>query len=222
MFLNFRDRLARIVIILGIILFGFACCFLKEDRFVINSSGQKRIVTRQDHPLVYWGTEFGFLFVGVSLVAYGIYRVRKPSVLRNDGSFPESSARRGSIAMRVTSIIVAVFGVLNLLSLPRGISFTDNPKWPLMLFGSLFGIFLIWIAFGIWRRRIIAWQLGFLAIALSAVFFVVQVCFDLPAVGTGQKVLIISVASVGGILVAVYWSVVWYRQKKWFSCDHLA
>jgi hypothetical protein len=124
--------------------------------------------------------------------------------------------------MRITATIVALFGVLNLRALPRVIPFTDNPRWPLMLLASILGILLIWVSVGIWTRRIFAWRLGFVAIALSAAYFIAQVCFTLTAVGTGEKAIIVSACSLVGLLVAGFWSVVWYRQKKWFANNQVA
>ena len=53
-----------------------ACIFTTKDRFTIKSKsdGQQRVITRQDDPLIYWGTEFGIVFVAVSLDGCGVYR----------------------------------------------------------------------------------------------------------------------------------------------------
>jgi hypothetical protein len=124
--------------------------------------------------------------------------------------------------MKVVAIIVALCGVLGFLSFPVGILSSGSSPWPLLLADSVFGAFLIWIAVGIWKRRMAAWRYGFVAIVLIAVTFVVQVCFELPAVSTVQKIVIIISCLVGGIPVAAYWSFVWYRQKKWFSHENVA
>ena len=121
--------------------------------------------------------------------------------------------------MRIAAAIIALFGVLNLLSLPMGIHNNSVSMWPLLLARSGFGAYLIWIAAGIWKRHLVVWKHGFVAIIWMATAFVVQVCFKLPAVSTAQKTVIVISCSVGGILVAVYWSFVWYRQKKWFLKD---
>jgi len=81
---------------------------------------------------------------------------------------------------------------------------------------------LVWVAIGTWKRRIAAWRYGFMAIGLAAVEFIAQVLLHMPAVGAGQKAIIIIASFVGGSLVAIYWSFVWYRQKGWFSFDGLA
>ena len=123
--------------------------------------------------------------------------------------------------MRIAAIIIAIFGAMNLMALPRAFHFADNPRWPLTLLACILGILLLSVAVGIWRRRIFAWQLGFGAIVLSAAYFFAEVCFTLPAVTVSQKVVILISCFVGGVLVAAYWSVVWYRQRKWFINDQV-
>jgi hypothetical protein len=48
-----------------------------KDRFVMDNGGHKHIITRQDDPLIYWGTESAVVFVAGSLFAAAIYRGRK-------------------------------------------------------------------------------------------------------------------------------------------------
>jgi hypothetical protein len=124
--------------------------------------------------------------------------------------------------MNIAAALIALVGVLGFLSFPVGILSATNSQWPLSLAYSVLGAWLIWIAFGIWKRRIAAWRHGFAAIVLSSVACVVQVCFELPAVSTGQKVVIIVSCFIGGVLVAAYWSFIWYRQKKWFIHETVA
>jgi len=73
----FRDRIARRLIIGGIIFLMIACVLPTKDRFVMTSGGQQRVITRQDNPAIYWGTEAGVLIVAVSLISFGIYHGRK-------------------------------------------------------------------------------------------------------------------------------------------------
>jgi uncharacterized membrane protein len=71
------DRIARMLIIGSIVFFMIACALPTKDRFVMTSGGQKRVITRQDNPTIYWGTEVGVLVVAVLLLSFGIYRGRK-------------------------------------------------------------------------------------------------------------------------------------------------
>jgi len=61
----------------GIIFFMIACVLPTKDRFQMSIGGQQRIITRQDNPAIYWGTEIGVLAVAASLLGFGIYRNRK-------------------------------------------------------------------------------------------------------------------------------------------------
>jgi hypothetical protein len=124
--------------------------------------------------------------------------------------------------MKIAAAFIALGGVLSFLSFPVGVLSATSSRWPVSLAYSILGAWLIWIAFGIWKRRIAAWRHGFAAIVLSSVAFVVQVCLDLPAVSTNQKAVIIISCSVGGILFGAYWSFIWYRQKNWFAHETVA
>jgi hypothetical protein len=43
----------------------------------MNVGGRHWIVTRAGDPLIYWGTEFTLLVVGMALVGYALYRSRR-------------------------------------------------------------------------------------------------------------------------------------------------
>jgi len=73
----FGDRTTRKLIIGGIVFLMIACVLPTKDRFAMTSGDQQRVITRQDNPAIYWGTEVGVLVVAVSLVAFGIRRSRK-------------------------------------------------------------------------------------------------------------------------------------------------
>ena len=118
--------------------------------------------------------------------------------------------------MKKVAIIIAIFGVLNLRALSGVFDMVNNPRWPLMLLASISGALLLSVAIGIWMRWIFAWHLGFVALVLTLVYFIAGVFFTLPAVSINQKVIILVSCFVGGILVAAYFSIIWYRQKKWF------
>ena len=118
--------------------------------------------------------------------------------------------------MKVAALIIAVFGVLNSLSL-LGLFRPHARPWPFLLAASVLGVFMILIAIGIWMRHVAAWRLGFLAIALCGAYSVADGWFRLPAGSANGKAVLMIAWPVGVILVATYWSVVWYRQKKWFE-----
>lgn len=207
------NRFSRRLYVWGILILGIGAMLLVDNRFTLNSGGHKRIITRQSDPLTYWGIESGILLVGLSLIAAGIYFSRRVS-----GADEASSARNYSFAMRTTALILALFAAGNLARAIWTICSGSNSRWPEALCLGLLAIFLLAVAVGIWRKRFLAWRLGFAAIALGAFNFIIRVCSKLPAVNRGQKTVIITSCLIGGVAVAVYWSVIWYRQRKWF--DH--
>jgi len=60
----------------GIIFFMIAGVIPFKDHFVVNYGGQQHVITSQEYPVLYWGTDFSVLFVAISLAAYGFYRSR--------------------------------------------------------------------------------------------------------------------------------------------------
>ena len=73
----FRSRLSRGLILGSVVLFMIAGILPTKDRFVMDVGGEKRVITRQDNPLVYWGTESGILVVAIAFFGFGFYRARK-------------------------------------------------------------------------------------------------------------------------------------------------
>jgi hypothetical protein len=62
--------------------------------------------------------------------------------------------------------------------------------------------------------------LGFVAIAQGYIYFFLSVAMTHPA--PDDRVIILTLCGLGGIAVAIYWSVIWYRQKKWFYDNPVA
>jgi hypothetical protein len=69
----------------GVFVFVIFCIFLATGRFEMRSSSrhggnrESRVISRQDSPLIYWGTESTILVVAVTLFALGVYPARKGS-----------------------------------------------------------------------------------------------------------------------------------------------
>jgi len=118
--------------------------------------------------------------------------------------------------MKIAATIIGIFGLWHLMYLPKAFHLADNPKWLLDVWVCISGILLLLISLGILKRWIFVWYLAFVFLVLSPISVLVHVCHTLPAVSTGEKALIISLCSVGSILVSAFWSFLWYRQKKWF------
>ena len=70
----------------GAFLLVIFCVFLASGRFEMrfgatHGGRMNRVISRQDSPLIYWGTEFSILAAAVLLCAMGVFRSRD----RNDG-----------------------------------------------------------------------------------------------------------------------------------------
>jgi len=58
------------------------CVFLASGRFEMrfgatHGGRMNRVISRQDSPLIYWGTESSILFLAVVLCGLGAYRARE-------------------------------------------------------------------------------------------------------------------------------------------------
>jgi hypothetical protein len=65
----------------GAFLFVIFLVFLATGRFEMRSGAihggrTNRLISRQDSPVIYWGTESSILVVAVALLAMGVYRAR--------------------------------------------------------------------------------------------------------------------------------------------------
>ncbi|OOG36812.1 hypothetical protein B0E51_17770 [Rhodanobacter sp. C05] len=80
-----RGQLSKLLMFWGVFVFVIFCIFLEVGKFEMRSGSIHgrhqilRVISRQDNPLIYWGTEFAILVVAVLLVALGVYRARKDS-----------------------------------------------------------------------------------------------------------------------------------------------
>jgi hypothetical protein len=81
------------------------------------------------------------------------------------------------------------------------------------------GMFLWFLAYGIWQRLYLTWRLGFVLIALSVVSFVFDVLAD-PNFSqeSGKPPLVVTIFMSAGVLaVSAYWTVWWYKKKDYFT-----
>jgi hypothetical protein len=147
---------------------------------------------------------------------------------------PTSSQK---ISMTVPMLLFAALGVLSFASSFTGISSYHasassndlshsgaiityyHDQWGRWL-ALANGIFLGFMAYGIWKRLYLIWKLGFVLIALSAVSFVFNVLGDpnaLPHV-SGRPLLVFTIfISAGALAVGAYWTVWWYKKKDYFN-----
>jgi hypothetical protein len=80
-----RGQLSKPLVFWGVFAFVIFCIFLTTGKFEMRSGSIHgrhqilRVISREDNPLIYWGTESVILVVAVLLVASGVYRARKDS-----------------------------------------------------------------------------------------------------------------------------------------------
>jgi len=60
-------------ILLGVVFGMIAAVFPTKDQFVFTLASQKRVISRQRDPLIYWGTEAAIGFTALAFVAAGVY-----------------------------------------------------------------------------------------------------------------------------------------------------
>jgi hypothetical protein len=72
-------------------------------------------------------------------------------------------------------------------------------------------------AWGIYRRAPIVWSIGWVALVVSALWFVVEAAIMLLPQPYGWIGVI--GAAVGAILVVAYWGIWWQRHREYFSPD---
>jgi len=67
----------RFYVLAGVISFTCFSIALSQDRFTFTSGNTKRVITRQDEPTFYWGTQAALASFGVVCFGGGIYFMRR-------------------------------------------------------------------------------------------------------------------------------------------------
>ena len=68
---------SRFYILAGLVLFLVLSVFLTQNRFTLTHGHTQRVITRQDDPRVYWGTEIAIAVLGALSLGGGIYFERR-------------------------------------------------------------------------------------------------------------------------------------------------
>jgi hypothetical protein len=121
--------------------------------------------------------------------------------------------------MKIAAFVLAILGIGSLTALPRVFHSANNLRM-IAVYGCICGILLLTVAIGILTRWKLAWLLGFVVILQSWIQFVLQVA--IMHQDASDKAIVLIICAVGSLLGIIYWSVVWYRQKKWFYHDKMA
>jgi hypothetical protein len=118
--------------------------------------------------------------------------------------------------MKIASGIIGIMGLLHIAALSDLFMNTSIEAKVVRTFVALFGALLVFIAYGIWTRRILAWSLGFWAIAVSGIKFVADCITSTHTHSREETLILVSALVVGTCLVGGYWARLWYKQKYWF------
>lgn len=144
-----------------------------------------------------------------------------PSFARNDAR-PKRWARFTTKAaavltlLGVMTIMSAITGVQSYRAGPAGSVVTHYHDMTSRYLSGLFGMALLGLAYGIYRRRVLAWRLVFVIIGGAwvsqlAVFFM----DGMPPVPT----LVLALFGAVSLLVMIVWGRWWYAQRLHFSED---
>jgi hypothetical protein len=115
--------------------------------------------------------------------------------------------------MKILAAILLLLGLGNLVGALAG-----GPRWETVL-GVVIGVALIAVAAGILKRKSFAWPLGFTAIGLGTIYFVVSSLSFAAGKEGFERIVLLSSCVIGALLVAAYWSWIWYRQRGYFVPD---
>jgi hypothetical protein len=77
-----RGQLPKVLIFWGLFLLVIFCAFLATGKFEMRSGSihggrTSRVISRQDSPMIYWGTESSILALALLLCVMGVYRARE-------------------------------------------------------------------------------------------------------------------------------------------------
>lgn len=164
----------------------------------------------------------GMMALGTGLVAFGQYlsRGEKEKILsalsgvQSEPALQSSGTTKTSgQGMKIVAAVLALLGAGNLIGFITAIvkgSFTVDQAADLP---SCLLAFLV--AWGILKKKRYAWMLGFVLIAISAIYFPVNVSHS-TQLPNGDRVLILTISSIGALVVAIYWTVLWRGQRSYF------
>jgi hypothetical protein len=160
--------------------------------------------------------------IGLGMVALGQYlsRTESEKILSAlggaQGEVPQMNSVRSRApawGMKFVAAALALGGIANLIiaipPLAKG-----GVTWPIVS-DFLVSILALVVAAGILARKAFVWYLGFALIAFSAVNFPISV--DIGSTFRGnERLLVLAMCSIGGLLVGTYWAVLWRGQRAYF------
>jgi hypothetical protein len=119
--------------------------------------------------------------------------------------------------MKIVAAALAIGGIANLaggiIALVKG-----GPARSVTT-DFIFAFLILLIAWGVVKKRRYAWILGFVVILASAIGFVWDVSHFAPVQSGNDRVVVLVFSWIGASLVAIYWSVLWYGQRRYFDAE---
>jgi hypothetical protein len=118
------------------------------------------------------------------------------------------------VLMAVMSWSGAIFGIQSAHTSPNGLAVTYFPNMPSRYVTAGLGTALLMLAFGVYRRRLLAWRAGFGLLAGSWVYSVAEMLASDNTQTDHGMAIIFCVAS---LVVTIIWIRWWYAQRIHFQ-----
>ena len=118
--------------------------------------------------------------------------------------------------IKITAFVFGLIGIINILSFYRILNQQSNSDKLMTILSTIIGALLLYVSIGILKKQITAWKAGFFAIWCCAILFMLEVNTNMPTVSKNEIAIIISACSIGALLVGIFWSLIWKKQKYWF------
>jgi hypothetical protein len=119
--------------------------------------------------------------------------------------------------MKAAIAIAGILGLGNVLSPLACINGCTGTEASMFAFAFVGGLCLIAVAYGMCRRLLWAWKLGFVAIVFGGIYFVTNAMLFPPKGPTGNVLTNLTIAAAMGIVVSVglaYW---WHQWRGRFG-----
>ncbi|TCV93157.1 hypothetical protein EC912_10517 [Luteibacter rhizovicinus] len=124
--------------------------------------------------------------------------------------------RLATAGLSFTGLLVcasAITGILSYQGGTRGEIITHYTDVRLRFMAGVYGVFLLAMAFGVYRRSLFAWRMGFVVFASAAAF---QPFFLLTMGGFGGEWTPVAIMGFFSVVVLFVWGRWWYAQREHF------
>jgi hypothetical protein len=165
----------------------------------------------------------GMMALGIGLVTFGQYlsRGEKEKILLalsgiQNGATEYSAGvtKASNWKMRIVAAALTLGGLANLVGF-ISVAVKGGATVSLATY-FIFSFLSLLLAWGILKKKRYAWFLGFAFIGISAIYFPLNVSHSTQMQNAGDRVLILTISSVGTLVVAIYWAILWRGQRSCF------